>query len=460
MRYAKLRKGSWYYERAVPVRLKVLVKKAVVTIPVELKAGVPDSLLAAKIAEIDEGVTLYWKALEASQEYPLDEIDRIKAAKALLAEQKLKPGDAVKPRNLTKAQEEEWGDYEFEVTSRVVDSSRGYLNKPFHELTELEHIEDYAIELLKEPKFKQEKQYRFSDAFDFWKLNNKGKSSYNLDRFLEFSGDEIITTQSLHEGQKKFVEALQVKNESIGSQTLHRYLAEIVSAFKAYADEFQLDVSVKKYKVKYKTEEKQRYSATIQDQIETYKLALDTSLSPELRLLYLLLCQSSVILSEVFRAKPEDFRTSSEGVGYLLIKEQTKTESRKRPVPIVVGTELMEELIAETKDDELMFSSLGRLKDPNKRVNKPLKSINPELTSYSFRHGWLDRAFNNDIPEEFQDRVGGWGASNKTAKRGYAKNADITDDRLKQYEKYQNRINKELLRFASEKTNVVYIGRK
>ena len=108
----------------------------------------------------------------------------------------------------------------------------------------------------------------------------------------------------------------------------------------------------------------------------------------------------------------------------------------------------------------MSLSSLGRLKDPNKRVNKPLKSINPELTSYSFRHGWLDRAFNNDIPEEFQDRVGGWGASNKTAKRGYAKNADITDDRLKQYEKYQNRINKELLRFASEKTNVVYIGRK
>jgi len=35
-------------------------------------------------------------------------MDRIKAAKALLVEQKLKPGDAVKPKSLTKAQEDQW----------------------------------------------------------------------------------------------------------------------------------------------------------------------------------------------------------------------------------------------------------------------------------------------------------------------------------------------------------------
>ena len=457
IRYAKQRKGNWYYERGIPARLQSALKKKVETIPLGLKSDASNAVITAKIAEIDSETQLYWSSLEQHNQHTLSEIDRISAAKAHLRLHKLKAGDLVNPKDLTESEQREWSNYEDHIVSEVMDSSLGH--KLLTDYSEQDHIEELAFNLLKKPQFKERALHRFSNASKLWRKNNKSKSTYNIDRFFRVTGDEEISTESIVSAQKLFVETTLESNPNITTQTLQRYSAEALAALSAYIDEHQLDATAKKYRIKFKSEKQTRYSASTKEQIETYKLALNTSLSPELRLLYLLLCQSSIIQSEALRAKPEDFIANPDGVSYLLIQGATKTESRKRPIPIVVNAKLAQELINETKDAELIFSSLGNLKDPNKIINRPLKEITPSLTAYSFRHGWLDRALNNDIPEEFQSRAGGWSSSNRSAKQGYAKNADVSEDRLKQYEIHQKKINKELLRFIDSESNAVSINR-
>jgi len=162
------------------------------------------------------------------------------------------------------------------------------------------------------------------------------------------------------------------------------------------------------------------------------------------------MAQSSVINSELQRLKLTDLITEGhpeyEGVSWLRVLDG-KSKDRKRPVPLVAGIDLISDLVNEVSDGVYVLGRLAYQSESSisAHVCKVLKNIGSDLTAYSLRHGWLNRCYVEGAPESFQDRVGGWTGGSKSKKRGYAKMADTTIDRLREYERIQRRVNRVLV---------------
>ncbi|NVK32213.1 MAG: site-specific integrase [Gammaproteobacteria bacterium] len=469
MKYLRRHHNQLYYERAVPTKLKAAVGKNHVKQKLGLTVGAADSQVAAKIAQIDEQYQAWFKTVASDNSYKLSQNDKRAAALAYLNEVGIGVGELAPLSHGTLSEKEahnEFVDHQrdnlFDAIYHVV-----YQRETGAEPSPKDYVIEYAWHLATEPETLQAPA-TFEDAWLFYSAQKKldrgirsqRKAIQFWERFHAAVGNQPLTSKNIYEAQREYSD-IQLERE-VQVQSIERSLNPILSAFRMYVDEHQLDVIVKKYKPKQQTRVQERVGITESQLRELWEiLSKDNSIRSDTRLTLLLMAQSGSINSELQRLRMKDFiiegHPEYEGVSWFRVLNG-KTKDRTRPVPLVAGLELIKELLEEVADGEYVLGKLAHLTESaiSEKANKVLKRVNPDLTAYSLRHGWLDRCYNVGVPESFQDRVGGWSAGSKSKKRGYARMADTGLDRLKQYEHYQKQVNRALV--ATSEGNLVRLN--
>lgn len=445
-----------YYQKAVPKKLQAAVGKTVVKQKLGLRIGTPASSVAAKIAEIDERYTEWFRTLTNDNRTVLNEIEKRKAALAFLQQQGLAEGDLAPLSNGTPSELKGHQEY---INSQQDVFELGKLNSKIESnepLTQQELVIEYAWTLATAPATATTPAM-FSDAWKFYSetkgfdkaIRRELKNYQFWDRFIAISGDNPITTQTIYDAQRCYAEH-QLK-EKVQPQSIVRSLTPILAAFRSYVEENQLSVNVIRYKVKQEGSIKERKGISEKALVDLWKLVTtDQTIRDDVRLALLLAMQSSLIGSELQRLKVEDLIIEGcneyEGVSWLRVKDG-KTADRTRPVPLVAGLDLIKELLPTVSGNGYVFANLSGRSESSMsfQLGNVIKRIDDNLTAYSLRHGWLDRCYNADVPESFQDRVGGWSGGNKSKKRGYARLADTSIERLRVYEGHQRKVNRCLL---------------
>jgi len=470
VKYLRKHHNQLYYERAVPTKLKAAVGKNHVKQKLGLTVGAADSLVAARIAEIDEQYQAWFRTVASDNSYRLTQDEKRVAALAYLNEVGVGVGELAPLSHGTFSEKEahaEFIDHQRDSKfSSVYDVA--YQRETGAELTPKDYVIEYAWHLASEPESLQAPA-TFNDAWHFYSAQKKldrairsqRKALQFWERFERSVGNQPLTSKNIYEAQREYSDS-QLENE-VQPQSIERSLNPILSAFRMYVDEHQLDVSVKRYKPKQRAVVRERQVIT-EPQLKKLweRITNDSSLRPDVRLALLLMAQSSVNNSELQRLKLDDLitegHTEYQGVSWLRVLDG-KTKDRTRPVPLVAGLELIIELVDEVSDGEYVLGRLAHQSESSIsfQLNKVLKHIGTDLTAYSLRHGWLNRCYVADAPESFQDRVGGWTQGSKSKKRGYARMADTSIDRLREYERVQRKVNRVLI--TTQKVNVVHLNR-
>ena len=459
IRYLTKRYNELYYQRAVPSRLQKAIGKSVVKQKLGLTEGTSTASITAKIAEVDEQYQTWFDSIQADNNHLLTEIDKRNAAMAYLADAGLKVGELASLEHGTLSDITNHDHY----VSAMMDEKFSDLSSISHKLdsnsllTPKEQVIEYAWFLATEPQ-KLQLPAMFSDAWSYYvkvkafnfAIRRDLKHKQFWDRFINIVGDQPLTTSNIREAQVIFANT-KIKAD-VQPQSIKRGLTTVLAAFNAYVEEHQLEVLVKRYKIQQTAVINDRVSFNEKQLVCLWELLRDrkSDISDEVRLALVLMLQSSLIASEVQRLALSDLivegHSNYEGIAYVAVRSG-KTSDRIRPVPLVVGLDLIKELADKVNDGEHLLCKLSSQTESSmsRQLNNIIKQVDDKLTSYSLRHGWLDRALNKDVPESVQDRVGGWSGGNNSKKRGYAKLADTSLDRLRTYAMWQQKINSCLL---------------
>ena len=455
IRYLTKRYNELYYQRAVPSRLQQAIGKSVIKQKLGLTVGSSTAIISAKIAEIDEQYQAWFNCIQLDNDHLLSELDKRNAALAYLSDVGLKVGELAPLEHGTISDINNHDHYVSAITDEKFSdiTEIGYKLSHDSQLTPEEQVIEYAWFLATEPQ-RVQLPARFSDAWNYYAkvkafdftTRRDIKHKQFWDRFITIVGNQPLTTANIREAQAKFAEVKL--NEDVKPQSIKRGLTTVLAAFNAYVEEHQLEVLVKRYKIQQTAVTNDRVSYNEKQLCRLWELLRDRQrdISDEVRLALTLMIQSSLIASEIQRLSVSDLvikgHRNYEGVAYVAVRSG-KTKDRVRPVPIVVGLDLVEELAHKVKNDEHLLGRLSAQTESSmsRQLNNVIKQIDDNLTSYSLRHGWLDRALNKDVPESVQDRVGGWSGGNNSKKRGYAKLADTSIERLKTYAMWQQKIN-------------------
>lgn len=469
MKYLRTYYKEHYYEKAVPKKLQLAVGKTQIKEKLGLSVGTSSSVVAAKIAEIDERYTAWFNTLSEQNHVLLNEIEKRKAAIAYLNAHGHSVG-SLSPLSIGTLSEQEA--HKDHVSHSMEEdfyelNEIGYKIENKQQLSAAEQVIEYAWHLATEPR-KLVVPATFEDAWKYfsqvrqldWSIRSQRKSIQFWERFISVVGNQTLTSDNIYDAQRNYAESQLKKN--VQPQSIERSLTPILSAFRMYCEEEQLNISVNRYRIKQKKVVTERKGINTDDLQSLWRILLKgQNMKQDVQLALLIMAQSSVINSELQRVKRSSLVVAGDpeykGITWLKI-EEGKTRDRVRPVPLVAATELIHELTQKVSDDTYLLPRLQELTESSMsaQLNKVIKQVNPELTSYSLRHGWLDRSFNADAPESFQDRVGGWSSGSKSKKRGYARLADTNIDRLKTYEEWQRKVNKEIL--PTKLGNIVHLN--
>jgi len=458
VKYLRKHHNQLYYERAVPTKLKAAIGKNHVKQKLGLTVGAADSLVAARIAEIDEQYQAWFRTVASDNSYKLSQDEKRIAALAYLNEVGIGVGELAPLSHGTFSEKEAHAEYVGDQRDNLFNAmyNVAYQREAGTEPGPKDYVVEYAWHLATEPEALQAPA-TFEDAWQFYSaqkmldrtIRSQRKAIQFWERFEAVVGNQPLTSKNIYESQRKYADSQLDKD--VQPQSIERSLNPILSAFRMYVDEHQLDVSVTRYKPKQRVVVSERQVITEPQLKKLWELVCnDASIRSDVRLALLLMAQSSVINSELQRLKLTDLITEGhpeyEGVSWLRVLDG-KSKDRKRPVPLVAGIDLISDLVNEVSDGVYVLGKLAYQSESSisAHVCKVLKNIGSDLTAYSLRHGWLNRCYVEGAPESFQDRVGGWTGGSKSKKRGYAKMADTTIDRLREYERIQRRVNRVLV---------------
>lgn len=369
--------------------------------------------------------------------------------------------------------------------SGLLDDAREYYNKADAEALSLSdevpdhiQIQDEAWRLLNIPKNEVKKQtFLLSDCWNIY-AEKKGldendrsvkKTRSRWNQFLDFMGDCVLDSEQIHERLDRWVEHReQIRKGSIesgnkatpSSSTIHKEIDMVSAIINLVVKLHRLNIRIVKPIIQ-KTEPKIREVLSPPEVLEIISLAQDTSTSfykPWKELTILLMAQTSCIASELIRMKKDSVIFDQE-VPVIKMEGDLKTKHRERAIPLVYKVERIKELI-EAEESEFILGKAAQTTESNlsKQLNQLVQQVNPEATSYSFRHTFKTNAILKDINPNHLTYLGGWSGSTLNLNEvmvNYGKAGLEKPEMLFKLQSVMKSINSHLLKTEPTKNNVV-----
>ena len=160
----------------------------------------------------------------------------------------------------------------------------------------------------------------------------------------------------------------------------------------------------------------------------------------------LLYLQGGVITSETQRLKKTSVFPNA-SVPFLLIESETKTEARKRVVPITVANSWIKEALEKLEDTSDMALGNDWCALTESGAHKRLDRILPDgVSPYGLRHSFRANAIASDAGDNAAI-IGGWKSSNGLSPImfNYGQDAFCRTETLKGLERTSKKINQHLI---------------
>jgi hypothetical protein len=288
-------------------------------------------------------------------------------------------------------------------------------------------------------------------------------------KILSFIGDrpaeEPDVDRHITEGLELYADAMAQESKMKG-QSIERSWKETVAAFRRVSKVYKLRWVIEVPEVKtVPAEERPVFTQEEQASIVQWCLSANNTSDGYLAAIVLAQLHSGLMFTELARMLPDyDNSVVLDGsIPYLLVKEKTKKEARKRIIPIVVGLELLQRHLQEG------ITWLERTTDSNHThvVQHRLQGAtgNPEATAHSLRHTWNTMATTADIDVIHRALIGGWQAVGKNEKfsrrmLSYGQSGLQSSEILKALQKSQRKVFKHLFHLEiAPSTNVIQLKR-
>ena len=435
----------------------------------------PDSQIAAEAAALSAQYETELKIRSATSPDALDDAEIETAALAILRKIELKAGDLYPPQTETVMYDDgpreepvdEFGADELVGIDDLIQEARqGGVERP---LTTEEQLRYKAMLRAKDALLKPRKRppRYLSQCFDWYCVNRpNGKADWPTEgrdylrmqrrftKILSFIGDrpteEPDVDRHITEGLELYADAMAEESEMKG-QSIERSWKETVATFRRVSKVYKLRWVIEVPEVKtVPAEERPVFTQEEQASIVQWCLSANNTSDGYLAAIVLAQLHSGLMFTELARMLP-DFNNSvvlDGSIPYLLVKEETKKEARKRIIPIVVGHELLQRHLQEG------MAWLNSTTDSNHThlVQHRLRGAtgNPEATAHSLRHTWNTMASAADIDLIHRALIGGWQAVGKTEKfsrrmLSYGQSGLQSSEILKALQKSQRKVFKHLM---------------
>ncbi len=405
-KYTRALKGSLYYQRDIPTRLRHLSPKKTFTHPLSLKANeASESALARAHSDATNEYVLHCKMLENSnpEAFTKDELD--KAALEILRKAKLHSGqyvysniegfdgvdladDSIWVDNI-RAKEQSGEHLAFEEQATLLAWSKLWNAKATKPQTMTTFWEDYAKDR----------------SLPIGTRETKRKETRWL-RWLALVGNHKIAPNTLdliHHGLDQYVKE---RLEAVKPSSVKRELNDILAVLRFANDKHRYGWVLQPPRVP-KSKPKPRKVLTQEEQRMLVDYCLKHAESPVASCVLIEL-QGATMASEVCRLKESDIALCS-SVPHIVISGDTKTSSRKRIIPIVIGLEFIQSNI-ESAIDWLQNTTESAHSHAIKKLL--IKATGKDsLTAHCLRHTFRANCIANGADTNATAAIAGWKGS-------------------------------------------------
>ena len=362
-KYVRARRESYHYQRDYPRKLRHLTSKKTFTYPLQLQVA-NTTVIEIQKATIKAEEAYQRQLLLISNSDPdvLSATDLEKAAADFLRKRGLVAGQYVKvarDSDISAKEEQEQRQLQpdgYDYADWAVPEFQDVVHKDQtgQPLTLQDRIVGEARQkLVNKAKAKPKTLGSLWDEYVHYRgidpESRNGKKAFKYwNRWISLAGDTVIsgaTLQHINDGMDAYV---LDREGQVSSQTLVRELGDVTACLRKASRKHRLGWQIELPEIK-PTPVNARNPLEPQQQKELVKAILDPAgkIKPMYGVTLLLYLQAGMMVSEIKRLRPEDIALDAD-IPHLKIVNDTKTDDRKRIVPIVLGLELIRNNIEDT----------------------------------------------------------------------------------------------------------------
>ena len=405
MKYLSNNNGTLYYQRRFPLALVEAMGRKLFKMPLHLKPDAPDrdKLVAWDRANNDyEGLVAIARSTNVDV---LKEVELDKRASAWLRSQGLDVGAL--------AAVPEAADHLIDIDDTT---RKGHPQWDGEKLTAKEQVKARAYQLVTLDQRK--KQYWLSDCLAIYAaekgLDVNSRMGAKVERrwikWLGVAGDALINADAgkhIEAGLDTWVE--QRQSAGVRGSTIQRELNDVLGIIRTAVKKRRFSIGITPPEIRGGSTHEQRATLTHEQQRELVKAAKAEGGSVGVALLLGL--STGMIGSEMQRLSTDKTHLDSE-LPHLVISGSTKTEARKRVIPVVLEAAWISSELKKLEDGSGW--ALGRgwhnvtESAVSHRLTKRVRAICSEGTAYSMRHSFRANAGANGANTLNAALIGGW----------------------------------------------------
>ena len=362
-KYVFNKHGTYHYQRDYPTKLKHLIQKKTFTYQLQLKVTEASELEIQKAAlRAEEAYQRQLLLISNSDPDAMSATDLEKAAADFLRKRGLVAGQyvkVVKDPDISVQEEQEQRQLqadEHDYADWAVPEFEDVLHK--YQTGQPLTLQDKIVvearnKLVNKAKAKPKTLGSLWDEYVHYRgidpKSRNGKKAFKYwNRWISLAGDAVIsgaTLQHINDGMDAYV---LDREGQVSSQTLIRELGDVTACLRKASRKHRFGWQIKLPEIN-PTQANARHPLEPQQQIELVKAILDPAgkIKPMYGVTLLLYLQAGMMVSEIKRLRPEDIALDAD-IPHLKIVNDTKTDDRKRIVPIVLGLELIRNNIEDT----------------------------------------------------------------------------------------------------------------
>ena len=420
-KYIRNLSNKLYYQRDYPTKLRVYFPKKTFSYPLGLSVNdATDSKLTKAIARASEAYELEVKMIQNSDPDAFNASEMDLAVTEFLRKRQLRRGQHIrvhKDPQITlqeerieqqlQPHEEDHSDMVIPEFDDVVDKyNRG------ERLTVQEHVVAQAWQSLHNKVKAKPKTLSvlWSDYAKHRSIDESTREGKRIatrwKRWLSLAGDTVISQSTLdhiHDGLDAYVAYRVV--EGVSGASIRRELNDIVACLRYASKRYRFKWVIERPEVP-NSQPKQRIVMTRSEQLQLVDYCASTSVSEApVAACVLLMLQGAMMPSEIKRLTPERLKLSGE-LPLLVVDGETKTNARKRIVPLVLGVEFIAEHLATA------LEWLNRTTESNHshKIKKLLQAAtgNDRLTGHCCRHTFKANCDSNGVSPTAAATIAGW----------------------------------------------------
>jgi len=422
--YVRALKGSLYFQRDYPTRLRHLTDKKTYIAPLGLKASnVTDVGISEAVLSATKVYELHLRMIENSDPEAFNKDEINSAALEWLRKRNLRAGQfefykkdpAIAVREGAEQRQLQPDAYDRAEMAAPEFEELYYKTKHGDTLTTQDAVVGAAFEMIQ--KAAKAKPQELASLWGHY-VKHRGldldsragkRSNSHWSKWIAITGNQSIASDTLdriHNGLDAYVEervAAGVKGASI-----QRALNEVCACLRYCSKRFRFGWVIEPPAITQSEKKRKAVMSQEQQKLLISKCLLVTGTDAPVAASIILMLQGAMMPSEVGRLDDGDIALDS-SVPHLVIRNDTKTNARKRVVPVVLGVDYLKQYL----NDAIGWIRRTTDSTPSARIKKLMRELTGDetLTGHCCRHTFRVNCEASGVSSTVTSAIGGWSGS-------------------------------------------------